>query len=106
MQKWAEMFANFDVIVAPTFGDQLVITNLTGNPALILPNGFRKDGTPTSITLLGQLYDEAKLLAVARAYQDATDWHLKYPPKFAPAVSKQERASVSVQWRARAAALR
>jgi Asp-tRNA(Asn)/Glu-tRNA(Gln) amidotransferase A subunit family amidase len=84
MQKWAEMFSNFDVIVAPTFGDQLVITNLTGNPALILPNGFRKDGTPTSITFLGQLYGEAKLLAAARAYQEATDFHLKHPPKFAP----------------------
>jgi Asp-tRNA(Asn)/Glu-tRNA(Gln) amidotransferase A subunit family amidase len=82
MQKWADMFASFDVIVAPTFGDQLVITNLTGNPALILPNGFRKDGTPTSITFLGQLYGEAKLLALARAYQEATEWHRKYPPKF------------------------
>lgn len=84
MKKWAAMFADFDVIVAPTFGDQLVITNLTGNPAVILPDGFRKDGTPTSITFLGQLYGEDRLLAVARAYQDATDWHLKYPPKFAP----------------------
>ena len=82
MQKWAEMFANFDVIVAPRFGDQLVITNLTGNPALILPNGFRKDGTPVSITFLGQLYGEAKLLALARAYQEATEWHRRYPPKF------------------------
>ena len=85
MQKWAELFANFDVIVAPTFGDQLVVTNLTGHPALILPNGFKKDGTPTSITFLGQLYGEVKLLAFARAYQDATDFHLKHPPKFAPA---------------------
>lgn len=84
MQKWAEMFAEFDVIVAPTFGEQLVVTNLTGNPAVIVPNGFRaKDGTPTSITFLGPLYGEAKLLALARAYQNATDWHLKYPPKFA-----------------------
>ena len=84
MQKWAEMFSDFDVIVAPTFGEQLVVTNLTGNPAVIVPNGFRaKDGTPTSITFLGPLYGEAKLLAMARAYQEATDWHLKYPPKFA-----------------------
>jgi Asp-tRNA(Asn)/Glu-tRNA(Gln) amidotransferase A subunit family amidase len=84
MKKWAEMFASFDVIVAPTFGKQLVTTNLTGTPAVILPNGFRKDGTPTSITFLGQLYGEAKLLALARAYQEATNWHLQYPPKFVP----------------------
>ena len=85
MQKWAEMFADFDAILAPTFGDQLVVTNLTGNPAAIVPNGFRaKDGTPTSITFVGPLYGEAKLLALARAYQDATEFHVKYPPKFAP----------------------
>lgn len=82
MQKWAEMFANYDVIVAPTFGEQLVVTNLTGNPAVIVPNGFRKDGTPTSITFLGQLYGDAKALALARAYQESTGWHRKYPPKF------------------------
>ncbi len=82
MQKWADAFGQFDVIVAPTFGEQLVITNLTGHPAVILPNGFRKDGTPASITFLGKLYREARLMALAKAYQDATGWHRRYPPKF------------------------
>jgi Asp-tRNA(Asn)/Glu-tRNA(Gln) amidotransferase A subunit family amidase len=92
----AKVFDQVDVIVAPTFGTQLVVTNLSGHPALILPNGFRGDdapkpqvrngelqaggpGTPVSLTFLGQLYGEAKLLAVAKAYQDATDFHLKHP---------------------------
>jgi Asp-tRNA(Asn)/Glu-tRNA(Gln) amidotransferase A subunit family amidase len=92
----AKMFEQVDVIVAPTFATQLVVTNLTGHPAVILPNGFRGDdapkpqvrdgelqpggpGTPLSLTFLGQLYGEAKLLAVAKAYQEATDFHLKHP---------------------------
>jgi Asp-tRNA(Asn)/Glu-tRNA(Gln) amidotransferase A subunit family amidase len=93
MQKVAKVFDQVDVIVAPTNSLQLVITNLTGHPAVILPNGFRPadapapekptqgggPGTPISITFLAGLFQEAKLLAVAKAYQDATDFHLKHP---------------------------
>lgn len=79
MEQMAELFKQFDVIVAPTFSQQLLATNLTGHPAIILPHGFRKDGTPTSITFLGDLFGEAKLCAVAKAYQDATEWHLRKP---------------------------
>jgi Asp-tRNA(Asn)/Glu-tRNA(Gln) amidotransferase A subunit family amidase len=99
MEAVAKAFENFDVIVAPTNSQQLVVTNLTGHPALILPNGFRGQdappvkknekgeiagnyggaGTPVSLTFLGQLYGEAKLLAFARAYQDATDFHRQHP---------------------------
>src|SRR5438477_2893773 len=94
----AKVFDDFDVIVAPTSGQQLVITNLTGHPAIILPNGLRGSdapkypsddpsdfqnaggpGTPTSLTFLGKLYGEAKLLAFARAYQEATGFHLQHP---------------------------
>jgi Asp-tRNA(Asn)/Glu-tRNA(Gln) amidotransferase A subunit family amidase len=85
MQKWAEMFATIDVLVAPTFGtSQLVATNLTGHPAVILPNGFREDGTPTSLTFVGNLYREDQLLAVAKAYQDATEWNKRHPVIAAP----------------------
>ena len=98
MQAVAKVFDGFDVIVAPTSSNQLVITNLTGNPAVILPNGFRGQGapkpptddpgdfqnvggpgTPVSLTFLGKLYGEAKLLALARAYQNATEFHHKHP---------------------------
>ena len=79
MQRWAELFRTVDVIVAPTNSGQLTATNLTGHPAVILPNGFRADGTPVSITFLGDLFGEAKLLAVAHAYQQATDFHQKHP---------------------------
>ena len=80
MQRWADLFRDVDVIVAPTSSTQLVATNFTGHPAVILPNGFRPDGTPVSITFLGKLFGEAELLALAHAYQSATDWHLRRPP--------------------------
>ena len=79
MQHWAELFSTVDVIVAPTSGTQLTATNLTGHPAVILPNGFRENGTPVSVTFLGGLYEEAKLMAVANAYQRATDFHTRHP---------------------------
>ncbi len=79
MHAMAKVFEKFDALVAPTTSTQLISTNLTGHPAVILPHGFRDDGTPASITFLGNLYGEAKMLAVARAYQEATEWHLKRP---------------------------
>jgi Asp-tRNA(Asn)/Glu-tRNA(Gln) amidotransferase A subunit family amidase len=79
LEKMAKFFADYDVIVTPTWGPQLVATNLTGYPAVIVPSGFRPDGTSVSLTFLGNLFGEAKMLAVAKAYQDATDWHLRKP---------------------------
>jgi Asp-tRNA(Asn)/Glu-tRNA(Gln) amidotransferase A subunit family amidase len=98
MDAVGKVFSQFDVIVTPTFSQQLVITNLTGHPALILPNGLRGSdappptsladgtdenvggpGTPVSITFLGNLFGEAKLLALARAYQEATGFHKLHP---------------------------
>jgi Asp-tRNA(Asn)/Glu-tRNA(Gln) amidotransferase A subunit family amidase len=82
IEAWGEMMKKFDVIVTPTNAAnlaQLVATNLTGHPAVILPNGFRPDGTPVSLTFLGGLFEEGKLLAVANAYQHATGFHKVHP---------------------------
>jgi len=82
IQKWDDLMRTVDVIVTPTGAanlSQLVATNLTGHPAVIVPNGFRDDGTPVSLTFLGGLFEEAKVMAVAKAYQDATGFHLKHP---------------------------
>ena len=79
MRAIEQTFADVDVVVTPTFGAQLVATNLTGHPAVIVPNGFRDDGTPVSLTFLGRLYGEAPALALARAYQNHTGFHLKHP---------------------------
>jgi len=88
MQATARIFDEVDVYVAPySSADStppvsnlnLQLTNTTGNPAVIVPNGFTSKGTPTGITFIGKLFGEAELLAVAKAYQDATDFHLKRP---------------------------
>ncbi len=81
MQAMAERMARVDVYVAPSYGaHNLLLTNLTGHPAVVLPNGFTPAGTPASITFTGRLYDEATVLAVAHAYQAATDFHRQHPP--------------------------
>ncbi len=98
IEKMAELFRTVDVIVTPSGGAQLTATNLSGHPAVIVPNGLRgKDappvqdtaegargnvggpGTPVSITFLGQLYDDARLLAFAKLYQEKTGFHTAHP---------------------------
>ena len=75
-----ELMSEVDVYVAPSrVGNNLLLTNLTGHPAVVLPNGFNKEQEPTSISFAGKLYGESEVLAVAKAYQDATGFHLKHP---------------------------
>jgi Asp-tRNA(Asn)/Glu-tRNA(Gln) amidotransferase A subunit family amidase len=70
-----------DVYVAPSLDERnLLLTNLTGHPAVVLPNGFSAAGQPSSITFIGQLFGEAQLLAATHAYQQATEFHLQRPP--------------------------
>jgi Asp-tRNA(Asn)/Glu-tRNA(Gln) amidotransferase A subunit family amidase len=74
---------NFDVLIVPTFaGRQLSITNLTGHPVVVMPIGFNQNGSPLSISLLGNLYEEATILAAAKAYQDKTEFNKMHPEKF------------------------
>jgi Asp-tRNA(Asn)/Glu-tRNA(Gln) amidotransferase A subunit family amidase len=82
MREMEKVMADVDLYVSPSYGgDNLLMTNLTGHPAVVLPNGFRSsDGTPTSITFTGRLFGETELLSVAHAYQQATDFHLRRPP--------------------------
>lgn len=80
MQKMALLFKDIDVYISPTFGgDNLLLTNLTGHPCVVTPNGFDEKNHPLSITFIGNLFDEAKTLVVAKAYQDATGFHLQHP---------------------------
>jgi Asp-tRNA(Asn)/Glu-tRNA(Gln) amidotransferase A subunit family amidase len=77
MQEMAKATEKVDLYVN---GADLAITNLTGHPTVCLPNGFR-NGTPTALTFTGKHFGEGTLLAVAKAYQDATGHHLKRPPQ-------------------------
>lgn len=91
MGEMERMMSNVDVYVAPTFGgSNLLLTNLTGHPAVVLPHGVQPEkGVPTSITFTGRLYGEDELLAVAHAYQQATDYHLQRPPLTEPNESRK-----------------
>ncbi len=74
-----KMMRDITVYVAPSFSKNLSATNLSGHPCVVLPNGFTKTGRPVSITFMGKLFGEGKLLEVASAYQQATDFHKKHP---------------------------
>ncbi|HVS95297.1 MAG TPA: amidase [Puia sp.] len=83
MRKVDPFIAQYDIIIAPPeAGDQLAITNLTGNPSVTLPAGYNPDGTPGSISFIGQLFGEARLLAFAKAFQDATPYNKQHPKGF------------------------
>ncbi len=74
---------NYDVLIVPTYaGRQLSITNLSGHPVVCMPMGFNEKGLPQSITLIGNLYDEASIVVAAKAYQDKTNHNKKHPAKF------------------------
>lgn len=79
IQDWYEKIKGLDMYIAPSFSSNLVVTNLTGNPCVVLPNGFNKQGRPMSITFMGQLFGEGKILEAAKIYQDATDFNKKHP---------------------------
>jgi Asp-tRNA(Asn)/Glu-tRNA(Gln) amidotransferase A subunit family amidase len=83
MKKMDPVIDGYDIIITPPeTGDQLAITNLTGNPSVTLPNGFLPNGMPSGITFIGKHFGEATLLAFAKAYQERTGFNLKHPPGF------------------------
>jgi len=83
IQEMQKLMEKVDLYVAPSWqGDNLLLTNLTGHPCVVLPDGFSEKGTPTSITFIGRLLDEGRLITFAKAYQDATGFHKKHPAIF------------------------
>jgi Asp-tRNA(Asn)/Glu-tRNA(Gln) amidotransferase A subunit family amidase len=81
MRAMAERMTAVDLYVGS--GEDLSITNLTGHPTVVFPMGFHDRAgrlMPGSVTLTGRHYDEATLIAVACAFQQATGDHRKRPP--------------------------
>src|ERR1043166_2224546 len=79
MQEMEKLMSQWDWFVSPAPGSLgLLITNLTGHPAVCVPCGFPK-GLPQSIMFTGGLYDEGAPLRVALAYERATQWHTMHP---------------------------
>jgi aspartyl-tRNA(Asn)/glutamyl-tRNA(Gln) amidotransferase subunit A len=101
MQKTlAALYAKYDALVAPArttvafpiarnfneaytqygFGPPVIQAgNLAGQPSLAIPNGFGPNNLPTGIQFTGKVWSESRLLAIAHAYQQATDWHTRRP---------------------------
>ncbi|NIP60943.1 MAG: amidase, partial [Gemmatimonadetes bacterium] len=82
-REMQETMRDLDVYVAPSGHDPNgLLTNLTGHPAVVVPTGFDEEGSPTSVVFVAGVDDEAAALAVAKAFQDATDYHTRQPPGF------------------------
>lgn len=80
-----DLLSGLDALVARTLeGPSLLLTNLTGHPAVAVPNGLTDDAAPKSIAFIGSMYGEAELLEIVAAYQAATDWDERHPPAFVP----------------------
>lgn len=80
MQEMDELMSEVDAYVG---GSDVTLTNLTGHPSVVLPNGFhevKEIEVPYGITFTGRLFGETELLALAHAYQQATGFHLRRPP--------------------------
>ena len=97
-----ELFANVDVLVAPTAMNLPVTVeaaqanlagkvdvalirntlpfNVYGIPAISVPCGFTRTGLPIGLQIIGPRLGEKSVLALARAYEQATPWHLREPP--------------------------
>jgi aspartyl-tRNA(Asn)/glutamyl-tRNA(Gln) amidotransferase subunit A len=102
-RDFAEAFARCDVIagpVAPSVAFDIgardkdpvqmyledlytIPINLAGLPGLSIPCGFGARGRPVGLQMVGTYFDEARMLAAAHAFQQATDWHKRVPPAFA-----------------------
>lgn len=80
VQQMQEKLKDVDVYISPSFASSnLVITNLTGHPCVVVPNGFQKNGMPTTITFMGKLFGEAELLSFSKFYQDLTNHEEQHP---------------------------
>ena len=83
MEQMEQILNSYDVVITPSFrGNQLLVTNLTGHPCVVVPNGFNEEESPTSICFIGNLYDEASILLAASKYQEATGFDELHPPLF------------------------
>lgn len=84
MQQLAALYATVDVIIAPTnAGSVLTATNLSGHPTVVVPSGFSEQGAPRAITFVAALWREDLALRLAAVWQQASDIHLRRPPRFA-----------------------
>ncbi|PIX05588.1 MAG: Asp-tRNA(Asn)/Glu-tRNA(Gln) amidotransferase GatCAB subunit A [Gallionellales bacterium CG_4_8_14_3_um_filter_54_18] len=101
-QDFTDAFKQCDVIMGPTSpstafnlgekGDDpvqmylsdiyTIAVNLAGLPGMSIPAGFGDNNMPVGLQIIGNYFDEARMLNVAHQYQRATDWHSRAPQGF------------------------
>jgi aspartyl-tRNA(Asn)/glutamyl-tRNA(Gln) amidotransferase subunit A len=96
MLEMEPLYARFDAFVTAGMGEAPRLTdyrsvsfwqkpslltawNVTGQPVLALPNGFGRGGLPLGMQIVGRPFDEATILRIGHAYEQATDWHTRRP---------------------------
>ena len=80
IEDMASVFSEVDVYVHPSWASpSLRITNFTGHPCVVFPNGFQENGLPTSMSVTGQLFEEAHLLRLVEAFQSQTAFEEAHP---------------------------
>jgi aspartyl-tRNA(Asn)/glutamyl-tRNA(Gln) amidotransferase subunit A len=72
--------ADFNAPPAAPNTSDAVLMNILGLPAITVPCGFDKLGLPVGLEIAGPHFSEARIMALAAAYQNATQWHMKQPP--------------------------
>jgi aspartyl-tRNA(Asn)/glutamyl-tRNA(Gln) amidotransferase subunit A len=105
MREWSEACAQVDCVITPTtpiaaprIGKSTVLVggeerdlrlattnlvraaNLLGLPAISIPCGFNREGLPLGLQITGKPFEEGRILRVAAALEDATDFHRRLPP--------------------------
>jgi Asp-tRNA(Asn)/Glu-tRNA(Gln) amidotransferase A subunit family amidase len=122
---WSQFFTEYDVLVSPCmqltafdvdilspssidglpvdpfFDDwcSLVLpANLTGQPAISIPMGFGSDGLPVGLQVMGRRFDDATVLALAAAYEQAAPWSDRRPPAAQPPPSAKPRTDHEPPW--------
>ena len=80
--EFNDMMKDIDVLIAPSFNRQLLMTNLTGHPCVVFPNASYTEENPGTISLLGNHFDEASILMFARYVQEITPFDTEYPAFF------------------------
>ncbi|MCW5935995.1 MAG: amidase [Fimbriimonadaceae bacterium] len=80
-RRFEEELGDFDAVVAEdTGGSLLITTNNTGHPQMIIPWGTNEKGAPKAVSIVGRLYDEAKVCEIAGALQSKAHFHEMLPP--------------------------
>lgn len=80
MEDFQKIFQTVDVLVAPSWsGNQLLYSNMTGHPCVVVPDGDMGEAHPPSLCFLSGLFREGDALAVAELYQSVTGWHRQRP---------------------------